>query len=82
MIAAHALHGTKPQQDLQVLDAEENGLDWQQTISALAFLTPIVKQAPWLIPAALKFPVGFWMSVCPTLGRIVRLNRVSPPDSS
>lgn len=77
MIAAHTLYGTKPQKDLQVLDVYADALDWQKTIAAVAFLTPIVKQATWLIPLALKLPERFWMGTYPPLGRIARLNRVS-----
>lgn len=77
MIAAHALNGSNPQKSLHLLKDEEKAKDWQKTIAAVALLTAIVKQAPWLITVALKLPVGFWMTIAPPLGRIVRLNRVS-----
>jgi len=77
MIAAHALNGSNPQKTLNLLQDERKALEWQKTIAAVALLTPICKQIPWLIPMALKLPVGFWMSIAPPLGRIVRLNRVS-----
>lgn len=85
MIAAHALNGSNPQNTLHLLHDDEKAREWQKTIAALAMLTPLVKQAPWLIPVALKLSVGFWMTIAPSLGRIVRLNRVSgaldQPDS-
>ena len=77
MIAAHALNGSNPQNTLHLLKDEKKAKDWQKTIAAVALLTAIVKQAPWLIPIALKLSVGFWMTIAPPLGRIVRLNRVS-----
>jgi hypothetical protein len=77
MIAAHALDGSNPQKTLHLLKDEEKAKDWQKTIAAVAVLTPIVKQAPWLITAALKLSTGFWMTIAPPLGRIVRLNQVS-----
>ena len=79
LIAAHALNGSSPQKTLHLLKDEEKAKDWQKTIAALAMLTALVKQAPWLIPIALKLSVGLWMMVAPPLGRIVRLNRVRYP---
>lgn len=76
MIASHALHGSNLQNTLHLLDDEVKATDWQRTIAALAMLTSLVRQAPWLITVALKLPVGFWMRVMPSLGRIVRLMKV------
>lgn len=76
-VAAHSLDGSNPQNTLHLLKNEENAREWQRTIAALAFLTPLCKQFPWLIPIALEIPVGFWMTIAPSLGRVVRLNRVS-----
>ncbi|KAL9039717.1 MAG: hypothetical protein Q9180_002361, partial [Flavoplaca navasiana] len=75
VIAAHALNGSNPQKTLHLLDDEEKARDWQKTIAALAMLTALVRQAPWLIGVALKIPVGVWMSIAPPLGRIVRLSK-------
>lgn len=77
MIATHALTGSNPQKTLNLLKDEEKAREWQRTIAALAMLTSLVRQAPWLITIALKLSVGFWMTIAPPLGRIVRLNRVS-----
>ncbi|KAL9634621.1 MAG: hypothetical protein Q9164_003980 [Protoblastenia rupestris] len=75
MIAALSLNGSNPPKRMHLLQNEEYAREWQKTIAAVAFLTPIAKQFPWLIPTALKFPVGFWTTVAPPLGRIVELNR-------
>ena len=77
LIAALSLNGCNPRETMHLLQNEEYAKEWQKTIAAVAFLTPIAKQFPWLIPAALKISVGFWMMVAPPLGRIVKLNRVS-----
>lgn len=76
-IAAHSLNGSNRQRTLHLLKDVERAREWQKTVAAIAFLTPICKQAPWLIPIALKLSVGFWMMIAPSLGRIVRLNRVT-----
>ena len=77
MIAAHVLNRSNPQNTLNLLEDESKAKDWQKTIVALAVLTCVVKQAPWLIPIALKLPIELWMTILPLLGRIVRLNKVS-----
>ena len=77
VIAAHTLNGSNQERTLDLLKNNDNARDWQKTIAALAILTPVCKQAPWLIPLALKLSVGFWMMIAPPLGRVVRLNRVS-----
>jgi len=77
MIAAHSLNRSNPQNTLHLLKDEEKAKNWQKTIAAVALLTSIAKQIPWLIPVALKLPVALWMTIAPPLGRIVRLNRVS-----
>lgn len=77
MIAAHALNRSNPQNTLNLLKDESKAKDWQKTIAAMAVLTCFVKQAPWLIPIALKLPIKLWMTILPLLGRIVRLNKVS-----
>ncbi|KAI4159386.1 MAG: hypothetical protein LQ342_006642 [Letrouitia transgressa] len=74
-IANHSLNGSNPQNTISLLENEERAAEWKRTIAALAMLTPIVKQATWLIPVALKVPVAIWMMTIPSLGRIVRLNR-------
>lgn len=77
MVAAHTLSGSRPQKVLELLNSESDARGWQKTIAAVALLTPIVKQAPWLIPFALRLSASFWMTVAPPLGRIVLLHKVS-----
>lgn len=76
VIAAHSLNGSNPQKTIGLLQDEEKAKDWQKTIAALAFLTALVKQAPWLITFAKTLPANLWMSFAPRLGRVVRLNKV------
>ncbi|KAI4212437.1 MAG: hypothetical protein LQ351_004870 [Letrouitia transgressa] len=75
MVAAHTLSGSRPQKVLELLNSESDARGWQKTIAAVALLTPIVKQAPWLIPFALRLSASFWMTVAPPLGRIVLLHK-------
>ena len=76
VIAAHSLNGSHPQKTIDLLQDEERAKDWQNTIAALAMLTALVKQAPWLITVAKKLPVTLWMNVAPSLGRVVKLSKV------
>lgn len=76
VIAAHSLNGSNPHKTIGLLQDEEKARDWQKTISALAFLTALVKQAPWLITFAKSLPIHLWMRFAPRLGRVVRLNKV------
>lgn len=76
VIAAHSLNGSNPKKTIGLLQDEEKAEDWQKTISALAFLTALVKQAPWLIIFAKSLPVRLWMRFAPRLGRVIRLSKV------
>lgn len=59
--------------------------EWQKTIKAVATLTPLAKQFPWIIPLALKCPLKPLQSIVPNLARIVKARRVryqaNVPDS-
>ena len=57
-IAGHSLDGSNPQDTIYLLDNDDNAKEWQTTIAALASLKPLVKQATWLIPLALKISVA------------------------
>lgn len=50
--------------------------EWQRTIRAVAILTPLAKQFPWLIPFALKCPLWLMQTIAPDLARIVKTRRV------
>lgn len=67
-------HVFNEQMDLLLNECEAKG--WREAISALAMLTPTVRQLPWLIPVSIKLPVAFWNLVFPSLGRVVQLHRV------
>lgn len=56
---------------------EQAATEWQNTIKAVAFLTPLAKQFPWIIPLALKCPLEPLQMVVPDLARIVKARRVN-----
>ena len=66
--------------NLNLLKSEQMATDWQRTIKAVATLTPLVKQFPWIIPVALKCPLGLLQVMVPDLARIVGLRRVGNPS--
>ncbi len=51
--------------------------EWQQTIRAVAGLTPIVKQFPWTISLSKNLPVDAVRLVHPELARVAQLHHVS-----
>jgi hypothetical protein len=42
---------------LDLLDNEQEAINWQKTIKAVAILTPLARQFTWIIPLALKLPM-------------------------
>ncbi|KAI9690653.1 MAG: hypothetical protein M1820_009933 [Bogoriella megaspora] len=66
IICGHAFHEQR-----NLLDDEDSARKWRETISAVALLTPIARQLPWLLPLSLKIPIGVWNLVAPPLGRVV-----------
>ncbi|KAI9721170.1 MAG: hypothetical protein M1828_005277 [Chrysothrix sp. TS-e1954] len=71
----HAFEDERQTESTRLIGNIGNMRRWRRTIAALALLTPIVKQFPFLIPLALKIPVSIWMAFAPNLGRIVALNQ-------
>ena len=65
--------------NLNLLKSDQAATNWQKTIKAVATLTPLVKQFPWIIPVALKCPLGLLQVMVPGLARIVPLRRVGNP---
>ena len=55
------------------LQAEE----WNRTIRAVAKLTSLVKQFPWIINLFKKLPLGMLQRLAPDLARILQLHQVS-----
>ncbi|KAL9078853.1 MAG: hypothetical protein Q9157_002223 [Trypethelium eluteriae] len=70
IICSHAFN-----RPLDLLQNEREAKRWREAISALAMLTPLVRQFPWLIPTAIKLPIPFWNLIYPALGRVVQLHR-------
>ncbi|KAL9092331.1 MAG: hypothetical protein Q9165_004505 [Trypethelium subeluteriae] len=73
--AADVISGHAFDEQLHLLDDEDAARKWRKTIGALAFLTPLVKQLPWLIPFALRLPVAFWNVMAPSLAHIMAFHR-------
>lgn len=71
IVCRHAI-GTS----LDLLSDWTRAAEWRRNIAALAFLTPYVKQFPWLIPLALQVPAAVLTRILPQLGRIVGMHRV------
>ena len=61
---------------MDLLGDEVRSKNWQQTIKAIAMLTPLIKQFTWIIPVALKLPLAPLRLTVPGLARIVALHRV------
>lgn len=70
-LCLHAFGGS-----MDLLENEQRSKNWQQTIKAVAVLTPLVKQFTWIIPVALSLPLAPLRLVVPDLARIVALHRV------
>ena len=71
-LAGHAFH-----KSLDLLKDDRKANEWMRTIHAVTILTPIIKQFTWIIPLALKLPLGPLRAIVPDLARIVALRRVS-----
>ncbi|GAP93176.1 putative cytochrome P450 [Rosellinia necatrix] len=54
---------------------DQAAVEWQRTIKAVAILTPLAKQFPWVIPLALKCPLRPLQLIVPDLARIVKARR-------
>ncbi|KAL8732133.1 MAG: hypothetical protein Q9181_004048 [Wetmoreana brouardii] len=60
---------------LDLLKEDQRANEWKRTIKAVAVLTPLIKQFTWIIPLALKLPLGPLRMAVPDLARIVALHR-------
>ncbi|KAL8745009.1 MAG: hypothetical protein Q9190_002823 [Brigantiaea leucoxantha] len=69
-VALHALGESMGLQD-DDLQAEE----WNRTIRAVAKLTSLVKQFPWIINLFKKLPLGMLQRLAPDLARILQLHQ-------
>lgn len=75
-ITTDTLSGHAFQKSHGLLEEDRKADDWKKTIKAVAILTPLIKQFTWIIPLALKLPLGPLQMVVPDLARIVALHRV------
>ena len=64
---------------MNLLEDPNIARDWKATIGALAGMTPLVKQFPWLHDVTNWVPGSLLGRVSPKLGRIIRLKQVSLP---
>ena len=71
-LADHAFN-----KSLNLLKDRKKADEWRRTIRAVTVLTPLIKQFVWIIPLALKLPMGLLRMIVPDLARIVALRRVS-----
>ncbi|KAL8933993.1 MAG: hypothetical protein Q9216_006123 [Gyalolechia sp. 2 TL-2023] len=58
---------------MNLLEDSGRALDWKMTIDAIASLTPLIKQFPWIIPLVRKIPLLLLRAVSPKLTRILSL---------
>lgn len=63
---------------MNLLEDPQRARDWRTTISAIAGLTPLIKQFPWLIPIAKRIPLQLLKELVPSLARLLSLQEVSP----
>ncbi|MCJ1438985.1 hypothetical protein MMC27_008375 [Xylographa pallens] len=60
---------------LDLLGNLAEATEWKHTIGAIAGLTPLIKQFPWILPLARRLPLLFWQFVLPELGRALVLHK-------
>ncbi|KAL8919632.1 MAG: hypothetical protein Q9208_006664 [Pyrenodesmia sp. 3 TL-2023] len=58
---------------MNLLDDPEVASNWKMTINAIASLTPLIKQFPWLIPVVRRIPGWLLRSALPKLERLLSL---------
>ena len=59
-----------------LLDNEQRGKDWQQTIEKVIELTPLVKQYPFFMPFMLKVPPWVIRLVSSDMNLILLMHKV------
>ena len=62
---------------MNLLEDPQRAKNWRRTIEAIASLTPMIKQFPWLIPIVRRLPHMFLRGVAPRLARLLSLQTVS-----
>jgi hypothetical protein len=61
---------------LGLQDKVEDAKDWAETMAAVARLTPIIKQFPFLITWVKKIPISILHFFVPALARLLKLHQV------
>lgn len=61
---------------LGLLKDTKRALEWKTTISAVAALTPLIKQFPWIIPVVKSVPISVLRCCVPDLSRVIELHKV------
>ena len=62
---------------LHYLEDQQAAADWLKTTNAVMSFTPLQKQFTWIIPTALRLPLGLLKMTSPSLARNVALYWVS-----
>ena len=71
-----ALHALRETLGLQNDDCRAE--EWSRTISAVAKLTPFIKQFPWILRVVQTIPIFAVQAVMPDLARVLHLHDVRP----
>ncbi|KAL9013251.1 MAG: hypothetical protein Q9173_002036 [Seirophora scorigena] len=58
---------------MNLLEDSEMASSWKLTIKAIASVTPLIKQFPWIIPVVRRIPGWFLRTLLPKLGRLLSL---------
>ncbi|KAL8882352.1 MAG: hypothetical protein Q9198_000640 [Flavoplaca austrocitrina] len=58
---------------MNLLEDPDIASDWKLTINAIASLTPLIKQFPWIIPMVRRIPAWFLRATLPKLERLLSL---------
>lgn len=61
---------------MSLLEDPQRAKDWKATITAIASLTPLIKQFPWLVPLIKRVPLFVLQAVVPRLARLLSLHVV------
>ncbi|KAL8885902.1 MAG: hypothetical protein Q9215_006310 [Flavoplaca cf. flavocitrina] len=58
---------------MNLLEYPDIASNWKMTINAIASLTPLIKQFPWIIPVVRRIPGWFLRATLPKLERLLSL---------
>lgn len=66
---------------LGLLKDPRRASEWKDTISAVAVLTPLIKQFSWIIPTAKRIPTNILRLFVPDLTRLLELHKVGKKNA-